>query len=961
MCGRDDEFRVLRDAFAAAADGRGGGVVFITGEPGIGKSRLVRELTRHARGLGALTATGRAVPAGSGTPYRPLAEALLQLLRDRPLTPDADLDPWLPALRAILPAIGRPDHAAASDHLTAAGLASPVARGEAVVRLLRWFSAGAGAGAGLIIVLEDLHWADPDTLTLLEYLADNLGGERVLCVATSRDQPDTAASLARRLAGRRAAGHLPLDRLDSDAVEHMVRACGIEADHELILRAQRAADGVPFLVEEVLASPGVPTSFAETVRARLAEFSPEERRVLEAAALLGRGFDWQLLAAAATVPDHTVTASLERAAATQLVTVDGEAFRFRHALTREAVIDAQLPPRRQALAAAALAAVEIAHPALDGQWRDVAADLAERAGDTARAGALLAASGEAALDRGALATAAGTLRRAAALITDPAARANAEGLLLGCLALAGNADEALRLGERLIASAAADPLSAKASGAGLSAADVHIQLARAAIAATRWPVAGAHLEAARRLAAARPGVGAPRSAAGLPPASAARRALIDVLAAELALAADDLGGAGQLAQAALDAAGASPEVHCQALEIIGRIARLRDLRAAQAAFQRALAIAEAADLPVWRLRALQELGTIDLLDHGGTEVLRRARRTAAEIGAFATAAELDLQLAACHDFRFEFGETARHARLALTAAERLDMTDARAKALIFLAEAHAMRQELADMEECLRQAEALAPENRFITAFGWGGCRAMSAVARADLPAAIAAFARGAVILRALPQAEPAMYRAIWPLVLAAAADPRAAAELADTRRGNVTVARFNCGVLGYAEAVLVGRRGDREHATELAAAAVPDLGDSTLGHLSRLLAAGPALTGGWGEPASWLAAARADFTAKGFTALAAWCQELLSVPPASRLGALGVTPREAEILTLIAAGLTNKDIAARLYLSPRTVEKHVESLLRKTGATSRTMLVAITGPWPQAPHAPHAPANPAT
>jgi predicted ATPase len=93
VCGRDDELRVLRNAFARAADGRGGGVVFITGEPGIGKSRLVRELTGYARDLGAPTATGRAVPAGSGTPYRPLTEALLQLLRDRPLTAHTGLDP----------------------------------------------------------------------------------------------------------------------------------------------------------------------------------------------------------------------------------------------------------------------------------------------------------------------------------------------------------------------------------------------------------------------------------------------------------------------------------------------------------------------------------------------------------------------------------------------------------------------------------------------------------------------------------------------------------------------------------------------------------------------------------------------------------------------------------------------------------------------------------------------------
>ena len=120
VCGRDDELRALRDVFAQAADGRGG-VVFITGEPGIGKSRLVRELTGQARGLGALTATGLAVPAGSGTPYRPLTEALLQLLRDRPLPAHADLDPWLPALRAILPAFGQPGHEAAVDHLTTAG------------------------------------------------------------------------------------------------------------------------------------------------------------------------------------------------------------------------------------------------------------------------------------------------------------------------------------------------------------------------------------------------------------------------------------------------------------------------------------------------------------------------------------------------------------------------------------------------------------------------------------------------------------------------------------------------------------------------------------------------------------------------------------------------------------------------------------------------------------------------
>jgi predicted ATPase len=281
VCGRDDEMRTLQNAFVQASAGRGS-LAFITGEPGIGKSRLVRELTGHARGAGAIAVTGRAVPGGSSTPYRPLTEALLQILRDR--SEDA--------------------------------VASAVARAEGVIRLIRWL----GAEAGLLIVLEDLHWADPDTLAVLEYLADNVGGERVLFVATSRDEPHSdGAGLARRLADRRAVTRLSLGRLGADDVERMVRACLAGADDDLVARAQLAADGVPFLVEEVLASPGVPDSFAAMVRVRLAGFSPDERRVLEAAALLGRSFDWQLLAAASGTEPAVVSASLERAVASQLL------------------------------------------------------------------------------------------------------------------------------------------------------------------------------------------------------------------------------------------------------------------------------------------------------------------------------------------------------------------------------------------------------------------------------------------------------------------------------------------------------------------------------------------------------------------------------------------------------------------------------------------------------------------
>ena len=77
---------------------------------------------------------------------------------------------------------------------------------------------------------------------------------------------------------------------------------------------------------------------------------------------------------------------------------------------------------------------------------------------------------------------------------------------------------------------------------------------------------------------------------------------------------------------------------------------------------------------------------------------------------------------------------------------------------------------------------------------------------------------------------------------------------------------------------------------------------------------------------------------------MVARCHELLDGPNTSRLTALGITQREGAVLGLVADGLSNKEIATRLFLSPRTVEKHVESLLRKTGARSRTQLVAVLG-----------------
>jgi hypothetical protein len=182
---------------------------------------------------------------------------------------------------------------------------------------------------------------------------------------------------------------------------------------------------------------------------------------------------------------------------------DGE-FRFRHALTREAIAADVLPPTRTALATAALDAFEAAHPGLGPEHRDTAADLAVQADQAERAGLLLIETGLAALQRGALATAGQTFSRAASLLGASAGRNRAEFGLLEALALAGLFEEAMTVGNHLIARL------------GGGAARVHLRLAHAAVAATRW--AAAHDQRHRTVRGGSQAVAA--TAAGTDPASA---------------------------------------------------------------------------------------------------------------------------------------------------------------------------------------------------------------------------------------------------------------------------------------------------------------------------------------------------------------------------------------------------------------------------------------------------------
>jgi DNA-binding CsgD family transcriptional regulator len=178
--------------------------------------------------------------------------------------------------------------------------------------------------------------------------------------------------------------------------------------------------------------------------------------------------------------------------------------------------------------------------------------------------------------------------------------------------------------------------------------------------------------------------------------------------------------------------------------------------------------------------------------------------------------------------------------------------------------------------------------------------------------------------------------------VLAAAGDRRAPQAVEEARRLGVAASHLNRAMIGYAEAVLAGRRGDKRSAQELVA--VADRGWTNCeawADLARVLAAPAALDGGWADATTWLTSASMGFSERGLPAMREQCRQLQAEASLNPWTSLGVTDREADVLRLVANGRANKEIAAELRLSPRTVEKHVESLLRKSGSRSRTELVA--------------------
>ena len=344
------------------------------------------------------------------------------------------------------------------------------------------------------------------------------------------------------------------------------------------------------------------------------------------------------------------------------------------------------------------------------------------------------------------------------------------------------------------------------------------------------------------------------------------------------------------------------------------------------------ATAHAAATPPWRERARTKL--------------------ALEQGALATAAVVDVQIAAALVIADDPEAGALAARRSAELARRYHLDQTLAAAAALEAYAHARSRRRSEMQQCIDEALSVGrgvPDIEVKTSTAaalLGLVEEDRAGARRSLCAGLVAASLGGRDCSAVP--------AVGLLAVLRRLDgPADEAPDLEIPAGSVhfMAAAFLC----YADAIQVGRAGHAALAAERMAK-----GDRTLAnhrwfrYLGRRLVAEAAVADGWGDPPAWLREALDFFDRRGDDELASACRSLLrragAAVPRRRgaaevpgdLRALGVTTRELEVLRLLAKGLPNKDIAGRLYLSPRTVERHVANLGVKIGAARRAQLVAF-------------------
>jgi class 3 adenylate cyclase/tetratricopeptide (TPR) repeat protein len=374
--GRAAEVGLLRDTFKATTAGEGRRVVLLAGEPGMGKTTLCGEFTRGVHEEGGIVLYGRS-DEELAAPYQPFAEALDHLVTHAPaelLT--AHVAEHGGELAALVPGLSR----RLED-------VPPAASGDQETQRFRLFAAVVGLLAAasaenpVVMVLDDLHWADRPTLTLLRYVVGSSAPTRLLLLGTYRQHEltkshpltETMAALHREVGVTR----LPLTGLDDvDVMAFMESGAGQELTGNLIDLAhalRRETDGNPFFVGQLLrhlveggwlfqddtgqwrargdlADLTLPETVREVVGHRVARLGDAADRLLSTAAVIGRDFDIDVLGPVAGLPEPDMVELLDRATAAGLLADIGPGrYTFAHAVIQHALYEGLSATRRALL------------------------------------------------------------------------------------------------------------------------------------------------------------------------------------------------------------------------------------------------------------------------------------------------------------------------------------------------------------------------------------------------------------------------------------------------------------------------------------------------------------------------------------------------------------------------------------------------------------------------------------
>jgi DNA-binding CsgD family transcriptional regulator len=399
-----------------------------------------------------------------------------------------------------------------------------------------------------------------------------------------------------------------------------------------------------------------------------------------------------------------------------------------------------------------------------------------------------------------------------------------------------------------------------------------------------------------------------------------------------------------------------PVVACQAWQLLALLARPRGFDDADACLERMLAVADQHDLSVWRVEALLRLGGNAFLRTGDAHRLGQAQEAARGLGAIILTQRAEAPLA-LHAVLTGDRQTARAIiDRCLDASARMRNLATHRYLLVISATLAAHRGRRREMEQALLTFQKSDGGASFLTPVVFGLCRTLCALLEEDRAQAMVELDAVAAWERTHPNL---FYlsgsHGLRPLleVLAGSADRAGYEAVAAAPAAELA---WNRQFLRLAHAVLLGREGRSEDALAAVEGTRQTAGLFPMAHhLGLRLVAEAALADGWGDPVGWLRTASEYFHDLDVPSVASACRSLLRQSGATvaqrrrgreqipaQLRAQGLTAREFEILALLVDRPGNQCLAERLFISPRTVEKHIANLLGKTGCADRAALCEL-------------------